>query len=187
MSGSIHPLTTAASSCKMKWVKLDKYFVHFYTPPSSGILAGAPFLIIHLPPRHLFRILPKSLRGNEREREGSREKEGGPPCQRVMRNPLQANGIQRQRLANFHSNYCVINAWKGELLSSAVIAHFTWLNSQFFAKTITCRFGSPVTESFCCTDYSYCLRWMVWRCVVRRLLPLTKTLTYQTGSRREKQ
>lgn len=73
-----------------------------------------------------------------------------------MRNPLQANGIQRQRLLNFQSNYLVINALRGG--SSSMWSSFT----LGFAQRIKRRFGAAVivTREVNCrretrADYNY--------------------------------
>lgn len=82
------------------------------------------FSLICLLSLHLRYILLKAsggMRGNMRYVKTERSAH----CQRVMRKPLQANGIQRQRLPNFQSNYLVINALRGGLFFNAVVTHFT--------------------------------------------------------------
>lgn len=119
-----------------------------------------------------------------------------------MRNPLQANGIQRQRLPNFQSNYLVINAIRG-LFFNVLVTHFTWLNSQGFAKTIRGRFGAAAAivaqegwggcRGEDQADYNYIvmqitdivLRWTiwVWRCMLKSpptLLHLTHTVLFSS-------
>lgn len=89
------------------------------SPNSSSLLSSLSlsplpsctlFSLIRLFALCLFYILLKASGGVSARYV---KKERRAHCQRVMRNPLQANGIQRQRLPNFQSNYLVINALRG--------------------------------------------------------------------------
>lgn len=144
MSGSIHPLTKPAPSYKIKSITFYKYSVSFLLSYLSLVFCLVLCFYLSIFSLHLFYILTKASRGMRESMRYVKKKteERSAHCKRVMRNPLQANGIQRQRLANFQSNYLAINALRGVFFFSAVPTHFTWLNSQFFAKTIRGRFGA---------------------------------------------
>lgn len=98
--------------------------IHFYSPPSPwySVLYSVFTYLSSLP---TFSIFSQKPRGEWERALGmwNKKEERSAHCKRVMRNPLQANGIQRQRLANFQSNYLVINALRG--CSSLVLSSLT--------------------------------------------------------------
>lgn len=98
--------------------------IHFYSPPSPwySVLYS---VFTYLSSLSTFSIFSQKPRGEWERALGmwNKKEERSAHCKRVMRNPLQANGIQRQRLANFQSNYLVINALRG--CSSLVLSSLT--------------------------------------------------------------